>query len=232
MITAGKDFLKRHWPALRLRTIVLVVLLFAAAMPAVEAVWLRGYENTLVRQTEAELVVQGDALAATAAALWPGAPAGADRPLPPDPARRPPEQSSLDLGSTPVLPERPLAVRARTAADPQAQAVAARIAPILADTTRDTLASIVLLDRHGVVVRGPDLGGDLSDLPEVRDALNGGARTALRRNGDYRPRHLLEWLSRASDLRVHHARPIIVNGHAAGVLLLSRSPRGRVAPRR
>jgi len=47
----------------------------------------------------------------------------------------------------------------------------------------------------------------------------------LRRRGDYRPSHSLEWLSRASDLRVHHARPILVKGQVVGVLLLSRSPR-------
>jgi signal transduction histidine kinase len=56
-------------------------------------------------------------------------------------------------------------------------------------------------------------------------ARAGHAATVLRRNGDYHPRYLMEWLSRASDLRIHHARPVIVNGHVAAILLLSRSPR-------
>ena len=43
-------------PALRLRTILLSVLLFAAVLPGAGAVFLRVYENTLVRQTEAELI--------------------------------------------------------------------------------------------------------------------------------------------------------------------------------
>ena len=34
----------------------------------------------------------------------------------------------------------------------------------------------------------------------------------LRRNASYRPRYSMEWLSRASALRIHHARPIVVNG--------------------
>ena len=78
MIGAAKDFLKRHWPLLRLRTILLIVLLVVAAMPVAGMVLLRVYENTLVRQTEVELVSQGAALSATAQALWPGAgpPAG------------------------------------------------------------------------------------------------------------------------------------------------------------
>ena len=53
VIEAAKAFAKPHWPALRLRTILLSVLLFAAAMPGISALFLRVYENTLVRQTEA-----------------------------------------------------------------------------------------------------------------------------------------------------------------------------------
>lgn len=224
MIAAGKTFLKRHWPALRLRTILLVVMLFAAAMPAIEAVWFRGYENTLVRQTEAELVVQGAALGATAEALWPVSshvPPTVSRPAP---DYGPPEQSRIDLGTTPILAERPAAARSVAVSDPDAVAMAARMDPIFATTTRDTLASIVLLDGQGIVVHGPDQG-DLSALPEVKDALAGQPRTILRRRGNYRPNHTFEWLSRASDLRVHHARPIVAGGRVVGVLLLSRSPR-------
>ena len=35
----------------------------------------------------------------------------------------------------------------------------------------------------------------------------------------------MEWLSRASYLRIHHARPVVANGKVVGALLLSRSPR-------
>jgi signal transduction histidine kinase len=225
VITAAKAWLKRYWPALRLRTILLAVLLFAACMPAFEAVWLRGYENTLVRQTEAELAAQSAALAASAAALWPNAPAPEVAAAPKDPNYYRPERSTLDLSSTPVLPERPAPGRAGRAADPDATAAATRMGPVIDGTSRITLAAILMLDRRGVVVRGPGLGGDLSALPEVREALVGRADTVLRLNGAYHPRYSLEWLSRASALRLHFARPILVNGQVAGVLLLSRSPR-------
>ena len=72
MIERLKDLIAGVWPRLRLRTILFGVLLFAAAMPAIGAISLRVYENTLVRQTEAELVAQGAALAAVAAITWPG----------------------------------------------------------------------------------------------------------------------------------------------------------------
>ncbi len=223
MITPIKAFLKRHWPSLRLRTILLLVLLFAAAMPAIEAVWLRGYENTLVRQTEAELIAEADVAVAAASALWPGftpAPANAA-----DLGRDAPERSTIDLNTSPVLGERPPAARASHPPDPAAVIAAARLAPVLDSASRGALASMIILDRRGIEVRGPAPGGDLSALPEVRQALAGQAFTQMRRNGDYHPRHSLEWLSRASGLRVHHAHPIRVNGQVVGVILLSRSPR-------
>ena len=47
----------------------------------------------------------------------------------------------------------------------------------------------------------------------------------LRRSGNYHPRYSMEWLSRASSVRLHYARPIMVGGKVAGVVLVSRSPR-------
>jgi len=223
VIGAFKTWAKRHWPALRLRTILFGVLLLAAALPGASAIGLRVYENTLVRQTEAELVAQGAALAATASALWPGATAPAADHVAPSDYR--PEPTTVDLRTSDILPERPAAAQAPQGPDPAAVAVAATLEPIIQGTTHTTLASVVLLDRHGVVVRGPGAGGDLSRLPEVRQALAGQPTTVLRRNGDYRSRYPFEWLSRASDLRLHHARPITANGHVVGALLLSRSPR-------
>jgi two-component system sensor histidine kinase ChvG len=216
-----KDMIAPWWPALRLRTILFGVLIFAAAMPAIGAISLRVYENTLVRQTEAELVAQGAALTAVAAAGWPGAPAAIPRPdKPPDGYFRP-EFTTIDLSRDPVLPERPMAPRARQPVDPEAVGVARALEPVLESTTRTTLASAVVLDRHGVSLDGEDYSG----LPEVKAALGGKPRTVLRENGDYRPIYRFEWLSKASGIRLHHARPIVVGGQVRGVVLMSRSPR-------
>lgn len=229
MIQAAKALAKRFWPALRLRTILLAILLFAAAMPGVSAIFLRVYENTLVRQTEAELVAQGAALAATAQGLWPGAPPGAAIPSVPPPGRDVdyyrPAPVTIDLSTDPVLPERPAATAPTAPVDPDAEALAARLAPIIDETSRTTLASIVLLDSHGRVLHGFEAGGSQAQLPEVQAALNGDSRTVLRRNGAYHPRYSFEWLSRASALRVHYARPILIGDKVEGVLLLSRSSR-------
>lgn len=225
MIEAFKDWVGSWWPPLRLRTILFAVLLFAAAMPAIGAVSLRVYENTLVRQTEAELVAQGAALVAVAATEWPGAPPHTPRPEKPPEGYYHPEFTTIDLSRDPVLPERPAPRPTARHPDPEAHAVAAAMQPVIERTLQTTLASVLVLDRQGLVVAGADAGGDYSDLPEVRAALAGRPDTVLRANGDYRPRYRFEWLSKASGLRLHHARPIVVGGQVKGVLLLSRSPR-------
>ena len=224
MIAAVKAFLKRHWPILRLRTILLTVLLAVAAMPVAGAVFLRVYENTLVRQTEVELVSQGAALAAAASALWPGA----RPPAPPNklaPGYYMPESTTIDLSGSRVLPARPPAAYTPIPADPAALAVLPALRPVIDETTRTTLASAVILDRNGQVVHGLGLGRSQQGLPEVAAALRGQTRTVLRRQSNYRQRYSFEWLSRASGIRLHHARPILVGGKVVGVLLLSRSPR-------
>lgn len=218
MIAAFKAWVRAHWPALRLRTILLAVLIFTAALPGLGAIFLRVYENALVRQTEAELAAQGAALAATAQALWPAADPG--QIVAPPPGRGRP----IDLSADPVLPERPAARPAGPPA-PDALAVEARLGPIIEQTRAATLASILFLDRNGQVLHGYEAGGSQAALPEVRGALVGRSVSVLRRNGAYHPRYSFEWLSRASALRVHYARPIIVDGQVVGALVLSRSSR-------
>lgn len=225
MIHQAKEWLKARWPALRLRVILFSVLLFAAALPGFGALFLRVYENTLVRQTEAELIAQGAAIGAAAANAWPGArPVNADLKALPGYYR--PEPLTIDLRTSRFLPDRPFRTPTRTPA-PEARQTAIATAPIIAATSRTTLASIRLLDDHGVIASvSGDRGVDLGDLPEVRAALAGDTMTLLRSNDDYRPRYMAEMFSRAAGIRVHHARPVVVNGRVVGALLLSRSPRG------
>ena len=219
MIGRPKAWLKAHWPALRLRTILFGTLLFTAALPGFGALFLRVYENTLVRQTETELIAQGAALAATAGAMWPGAALQTVAP------NYRPEASTIDLSATPVLGERPPARARNTPPEANAIAVAARLAPIVATTQNTTLASIQLIDRNGMVILGPEAGGSYAAMPEVAAALQGRVGTVLRENGRYAQVYAFEWLSRASSLRIHHVRPILVDGKVVGAILLSRSPR-------
>jgi signal transduction histidine kinase len=221
LIAALKAVAKRHWPALRLRTLLFLTLLFVAALPGIGAVFLRVYENTLVQQTEAELIAQGAVLAGAYRAAWPEP--FADAPNGPLRAERP----TIDLRAMPVLPEQPDPRPARFRPDPAAARAASSLRPVVIDTARSTLAAIRLMDGHGTVVLGRgDSGLSYLHLPEVAAGTAGQTRTVLRRRGDYQPRYALEWLSRASNIRVHYVRPVVAGGEVIGVLMLSRSPRG------
>ena len=217
MIAWAKAAAKRHWPQLGLRTILLSTFILVATLPGFGALFLRVYENAVVRQTESELIAESAALAAATAADWPG--------FLPDQSEPPyrPEPPTVDLRGSAILPDRP-APDPRGPVNPGARIAAERMAPVLARTRQTTLASVLLLDAHGRIVSGPFAGRSYAALPEVAAALRGTSATTLRHNADYRRTLPVEWLSRAADLRLHHARPIVVNGRVVGVLLLARAP--------
>ncbi|HUD28066.1 MAG TPA: HAMP domain-containing sensor histidine kinase [Novosphingobium sp.] len=223
MIARIKAWIAGRWPVLRLRTLLLGTLLFVATLPGFGAIFLRVYENALVRRTEAELVAQGAALAAGAAIVARGIPMQAAPPPPPE--RYYDRVTEVDLRSSPILPPRPAAAATSRTPDGAALALARRMMPAFRDTKVTTLASILMLDRQGILLNGREAGRSLARLPEVRAALEGRPATVLRENEGYVHRHALEWLSRAANIRLHHARPISVDGKVVGVLLVSRSPR-------
>jgi signal transduction histidine kinase len=234
MIGPAKAFLKAHWPKLRLRTILLVVLLFVAGLPGVSAIFLRVYENTLVRQTEIELVAQGSVLVAAAGGRFPKAEpkpvaTSYDRSSTWE-AEEPngyylPEPPLLDLSRDRILPERPEPKATSLAATAAGLAMAAKLAPVIEQTQRTTLASIILVDERGIVLNGRWQGKSHADLKEVQRALNGRTAMLLRNNAQYRPSSIFSWLSRAAALRIHHVRPIIIDGKVVGAIILSRSSR-------
>lgn len=225
MIAHLKAAIARRWPRLHLRTIIFGTLLLVAALPGVGAVFLRVYENALVRRTEAELVAQGAALAASAALLWP---TNATTPPPSPPAvttsRYELVPTEVDLNDAPILPVRPDPLTTATAPDTVAQTVADRLAPAIAETQLATLASVRLLDTNAILLNGDHPGQRLAAADEVQEALAGRTATRLRRLHANQRDRPLDWLSRAENLRLHHARPIRVGGRVVGVILVSRSP--------
>lgn len=220
LIGALKNFAKAHWPALSLRTILFGTLLFVAALPGVAALFLRVYENTIVQQTESELIAQGVVLASAYKSAW--------RDGVPDPAPRyfAPEPPTIDLRAMPILPVSAPHERHMTP-DAHAGRVGHQLAPMANDTAAVTLTAMRLLDGHGTVVLGrDDVGVNVADLPEVRAALAGRPRTVLRESGFGAASTWMALISRAAVIRVHHARPVIDQGKVVGVIMLSRTPRG------
>lgn len=220
MIANFKAFAKRHWPPLRLRVILFGTLLLVAALPGFAALFLRVYENTLVQQTEAELIAESAVLGATYKAAWRGGVG--------DPAIRhmAPEPPAIDLRAMAILPPQPRG-KPGHAPDAHAARAARAILPVVDDTAAVTLAAIRVLDGRGTVVLGRnDVGISYADLPEIRRALGGQPATVLRGRGSDPLNRWLAILSRASVIRVHHARPVVEGGRVVGVIMLSRSPRG------
>ena len=220
MIEPFKRVVRRHWPRLRLRTILLLTFTFVAALPGFGALFLRVYENALVRQTEAELVAQATALSATAALAW-----GSGGTIAVPRARVP----SIDLRLTPILPARPAPVAMPRQPDPATRRWSQTLTPVLRVTAAATGADMLLLDRRGLLLTGPQAGRAIGNLPEVRAALDGQPAIVLRRNAGYQQPGILEWLSRAADLRIDLATPVIADGRVVGALLLSRPPRALLA---
>ncbi|WP_229726629.1 HAMP domain-containing sensor histidine kinase [Sphingomonas alpina] len=220
LIRPIKELAKRHWPALPLRTILFGTLLFVAALPGFGAVFLRVYENTIVQQTEAELIAQGAVLAAAYKSAWnDGKQEPQAQPLAPEPPQ-------IDLRTMTVLPPG-TTNPADHPADPHAIAVARQMQSIADDSAAVTLAAVRLLDRDGIVVLGRrDLGQSYAGAPEVGRALTGRSGTVLRQRQEFRDGIFWETISRAATIRVHHARPVIAQGQIVGVVMLSRSPRG------
>lgn len=234
MIDLLRKVARSLWPVMRLRWIFFGTLLFVAALPGFAALGLRVYENALVRRTESELAAQAAAIAATASLLL-GAGEGAAASAtsePPSAAATPASSmdrydgpvTEIDLRSSRILPSRPAAKATLARADSAFQAVAIRMAPVVAETKRTTLASIILTDSSGVVLNGAERGRSLADLPELQSALAGLSGTVLRHNDRYSRSNPLYLISRATAIRLHHARPIIRDGRVVGAVLVSRSP--------
>lgn len=215
----------------RLGLVVLVILMTVMVLPFVGLFFFRLYENQLIRQTEAELIAQGAAIAAIYArevrdADIPREKLGAM----PAPAagssvdeRYHPIEPRLDLAIDPVLPRRPDSVPA--AVDPGFVAIGARLTGILTDTQTITLAGFRLLDPSGVVIAGSgETGKSLAGIEEVRTALTGTYASALRTRVLDSPVPPIYSVSRGTRVRVFAAIPVIVGDRVAGVVYASRTP--------
>jgi signal transduction histidine kinase len=105
--------------------------------------------------------------------------------------------------------------------------VAGELAPSMTAVKDATLVGVRILDADGVVVAtsGEELGDDLSDRPEVIEAMRGHLGEAIRPRPPVTPTPALSSESRRSNVRIYVATPILVDDRLAGVVVLSRTPR-------
>lgn len=234
-----------------LSAVVAGILLTVVALPLVGLFFFRLYENTLIRQTEAELIAQGAALSALYqaairnAAISPeemgpivarggwnqyqGARKYASEPKEivgeplEDYGGYTPIEPTLDLALDVVLPPRP-SPRPGTP-NPAYLVMGTALTPMLVETQRITLAGFKLLDPQGVTIAGTqEVGLSLAHVPEVAASLNGRFASVLRqRISDQEPPALYS-ISRGAKVRVFVAMPVLVGQRVAGVVYLSRTP--------
>jgi signal transduction histidine kinase len=215
----------------RLGLVVLIILMTVMVLPLVGLFFFRLYENQLIRQTEAELIAQGAAVAAIYAREI------SDAGIPPEklgarlvPAAAGdanelyhPIEPSLDLATDSVLPQRPdpsVAVP-----DPTFTPIGARLSRILVDTQMTTLAGFRLLDPAGTVIAGSgEMGKSFAAIEEVQRALTGRYSSALRTRILDSPTPPIYSISRGTRVRVFAAIPVIVGNQVAGVVYVSRTP--------
>jgi signal transduction histidine kinase len=233
-LTTSSRWVGRKWRP-RLATVVVAILSLVMALPLAGLFFFRLYENQLIRQTEAELIAQGAAIAAIYArdvrdAGIPVQRLGASIPKEDGAAagetmdpRYLPIEPRLDLASDTVSPTRPAAMPAT--ADPAFAAIGVRLSTILDATQKTTLAGFRLLDPRGVVIAGRgEVGQSLAEVDEVRAALAGRYASALRLRIPDQPAPPLYSVSRGTRVRVFAALPVAVDGKVAGVVYVSRTP--------
>jgi two-component system, OmpR family, sensor histidine kinase CreC len=222
---------KQKWrPSLAM--IVFAALTTVLALPLVGLFFFRLYENELIRQTEAELVAQCAVLSAlferevaAAAGGQPAAGPSAPADAFPDADRYAPVEPSLDLAGSDILGPRPDGQVPERQPDAAVLEIGRRLAPILADTQRITLAGLRVLDPNGVVIAGGrETGLSLAHVEEVAQALRGQYRSVLRTRIPNQPPPPLYSTSRGTSVRVFAAMPVLIGGKVAGVIYASRTP--------
>lgn len=219
-------------PRIHLRTILMTVNIMVFLLPLFGVLFFRVYENTLVQQTETELISQAAVISAvykqeSLARLDDLDSYG----VPVDPQSINPADEyytpiipHLDLSKTDILPPRGDGVEG-TIANQVAAEVGEAISPIIIESQKTTLSGIKVLDFQGVSVAGrTEQGLNFSGLPEIKRALSGYYTSVIRERISDSPPPALASISRGTGIRVFVAFPIINNDRVLGIVYLSRTP--------
>jgi signal transduction histidine kinase len=208
---------------------MLLVGLIIMAMPISGLYLFRIYENELVRQTEAELIAQAALVGAMfkAGALELGGANYGLRLSTVEPEAGPgPVQPRLDLARDEIRQDEEGSFYRASPfePDPVALTVGRQMEPVLQESARINLSSIIVLDYRGLVVAGERGHGlSLADVFEVSEALSGHSQSVLRERP--RGKTALSSPSRSTPFRVFFALPVMNGDRLAGAVYLSRTPR-------
>lgn len=212
-------------------TINLIVL----ALPIIGIAALRIFENVLHRQTESKLIAEGAYVRtlylSTLREMLDGETMGEplvrlvehDSPQPEGPWR--PIPPTIDLWRDQVLPPGPDGVPSEQPVHHVAAEAGEMIQPMLKEAQRYNLSGVRVLDVNGTVVAstGSQMGENLSNRYEVREALEGRYCSVLRRRVVSKQHLPLDSISRASRIRIYVAIPMLEGERLAGIVYLHRT---------
>ena len=221
-------------PRARLWMVFAAVGLGAFVLALLGLVFLRLYDDQLIRQTESELISQGvvvsEVVRIRLRERGVGERYGLSAFAPPPPTLS--EESGLRpllpslRASAPVLPAVEAPPRSILPADVHASEAGEPLSALLVEVGRSTLAGIRVVDFQGVVVASNyiDGGASLMAREEVRAALRGEPRSVLRQRFSSHSDAPLASLSRNAGVRVTVALPVLASGRVWGAVVLSRTP--------
>ncbi len=206
---------------LKIRRVLLLVNLTVLILVVASLNLLTVYENTLIRQTEAELNAQGFFITSIFKNHYLHQ---QDK----KPSNKPdwqPITPSLDLDQNPLLPIEPPPQKALSQG--RYQAIGNTLNPILKEAQKYTLSSIQVVDEQGVIfssTNAEQLGMSMINREEVNTALAGNHNSLLRLREVKYPSHIYSKISRSGSYRVHVVMPLIVDEAVLGAVVLSRTP--------
>lgn len=191
----------------------------------------RTYENALAHQTELELRAQAQVIASTYQhmlartvpdSLRYGKPLPASTTLQQNPDAL--ERGEIDLTHTTVLPPPPAAQPTPAPADPYASVAGNAFNELLLDIQNRTGTVVQLADYQGIVVSGATgIDSSVAHIEEAQAALDGRYAMLLRAPAEAEPLpDFLHWFSKAENLRIHVAYPVMYQHQLWGVILLSK----------
>jgi signal transduction histidine kinase len=229
----------------RLRTILIGLNLAVLILPLGSIFFFRIYENQLVQETERELIAQAAFISALYESeietLTTDSDYGHKVSVSPETrlngrsygsSAQPvetyytPIDPQLDLAAVDILPPRPAGYYLRTPPDPIAEAVGARLTPILRQAQRTTLSGMRVLDYNGIVVAGGgEFGKSFIHVTEVQRALSGHYASVVRVRFLDQVAPPVASISRSTGIRVFIVMPVMRGENLLGFVYLSRTPK-------
>ncbi|MCP4675308.1 MAG: HAMP domain-containing protein [Deltaproteobacteria bacterium] len=215
---------------LSVRWLLLGVSALILLFPIMALLGLKVYQNHLVRQTESSLIAQSVLIGEAWRDRWleelnvPTSKAPGVRPRGRAEEKYTPIAPITDLSKEILSPLSNPTTRLENQDGPKWRA-GARIIPMLERAKTFNLSSARVLDENGCTISstGTWLGACFSDLPEVRDALEGRYSAIMRERISDENKPAFSSISRRGDIRVFIATPVFSDGAVAGVVWMSRT---------